>query len=67
MAILEEYTIENPAHARLKTPTFLSTVMGAAAGSAVAIISPLPIFSFKIGQNTKQIPALNAKCLQTAY
>jgi hypothetical protein len=45
MAILDANTMENPADMRLKIPGFASsTLMGAVACSAVAIVSPLLAF-----------------------
>jgi hypothetical protein len=40
IAILDAKTMESPAHMRLKIPGFLSTVMGAVACSAVAMVTP---------------------------
>jgi hypothetical protein len=42
IAILDVYTMESPAQMRLNIPAFASTLIGAVACSAVAMISPLP-------------------------
>jgi hypothetical protein len=51
VAILDANRMESPAHMRLKTPTFLSTFMGAVGCSAVAMISPLSYIGYLLFVN----------------